>query len=267
MSYKIPVRAQLLALAAMAVLAGTGAAAQPAPADGGSSEAPAVPQPSPDPTNFEGIWQPDFVPPLVNAGEGTSGALSTTDRKPLPYNDRGSAIFQYRVKMEQAGTPIANSVSQYLPAIPVYQLDLFLGQLGVVQDKKNVVVLFEDGSSWQIHLDRGHPASLTPSYKGDSVGRFEGSTLVVDSIGFNTKTWLDSVGSPHTAKLHLTTRISKIDGGRKLEFLSTYEDPDLYTAPFTVRRTASYRPDGQLLESEVENLRPENNANLIYEDN
>lgn len=263
---RVPHARVLLALALVSLDAG-GARAQPAGPPPATPEAPAVPQPSPDPTNFEGIWQPDFVMPLVNAGEGTSGALATVDRKPLPYNDRGATIFQHRMRMEQAGTPIANSVSQYLPAIPVYQLDLFLGQMGVVQDRKNVVILFEDGSNWLIHLDRGHPAALVPSYKGDSVGHFEGATLVVDSIGFNTKTWLDSVGSPHTAKLHLTTRISKIEGGRRLEFLTTYEDPDLYTAPFTVRRTASYRPDGQLLESEIENLRSENNANLIYEDN
>lgn len=222
---------------------------------------------APAPSNFEGVWKPDFVPPLVQAGAGTSGALATVEGKPLPYSAKGADIFRHRVSMEQRGTPVANSVSQYLPAIPVYQLDLFLGVMQIIQDRDSVVVLFEDGSRWHIHLNRGHPRTLTPTYKGDSVGRFEGATLVVDSIGFNTKTWLDSVGSPHTKNLHLITRITRIEKGRKLEFLTTYEDPEMYSEPFTVRRTASLRPDERLLESEIENLRPENNTNLVYEDN
>lgn len=222
---------------------------------------------SPVPTNFEGVWKPDFVPPLVQAGEGTNGALTTVEGKPLPYSAKGGDLFRHRVSMEQRGTPVANSVSQYLPALPVYQLDLFLGVMHIIQDRDNVVILFEDGSRWQIHLNRGHPQALTPTYKGDSVGRFEGATLVVDSIGFNTKTWLDSVGSPHTRNLHLVTRIARIEKGQKLEFLTTYDDPEMYSKPFTVRRTASFRPDERLLESEIENLRPENNRNLVYEDN
>ena len=224
-------------------------------------------QPSSDPRNFEGVWQPDFAPPLVQAGKGTNGALATVEGTIPPFTAKGAKIFWHRVKMEQAGTPVASSVSRYLPALPVYQLDLFLGMMDIIQDRNNVVILFEDGSQWQIHLDRGHPKNLTPTYKGDSVGRFEGATLVADSIGFNAKTWLDAVGSPHGTNLHLTTRIRKIQNGQKLEFLTTYTDPEMYSKPFTVRRTASFQPDGYLLESEIDNLRPENNANLIYEDN
>lgn len=254
---------RLMAAAAVLALGAGCCGAQAAPAP----EAPSAAQPSTDPRNFEGVWQPDFVPPLVQAGEGTSGALVTVEGAALPYSAKGSEIFWHRVKMEKAGTPVASSVSQYLPALPVYQLDLFLGMFNVIQDRNNLVVMFEDGSRWQIHLDREHPKDLTPTYKGDSVGRFEGATLVADSVGFNTRTWLDSVGSPHSKDLHLTTRIRKIQNGRKLEFLTTYTDPEMYTKPFTVRRTASFRPDGHLLESEIENLRPENNANLVYEDN
>lgn len=236
------------------------------PAPGAQAWAQEAPRSISAPTNFEGVWQPDFVPPLVEAGEGTNGALATVERKPLPYNERGSAIFHHRVEMEQRGTPVANSVSLYLPALPVYQLDLFLGAMQIVQDQENVVILYEDGSRWHIRLNRDHPAGLAPSYAGDSVGHFEGDVLVVDSIGFNDRTWLDAVGSPHTDRLRLVTRISKIEDGRKIEFLTTYDDPGMYTRPFTVRRTASFRPDMRLLESEIENMRAENNANLIYED-
>lgn len=250
------------------------ASAQPAPAKqlvvaAGESQA----QPSADaprstsaPANFEGVWQPDFVAPLVEAGEGTNGALTTVERTTLPYSAKGANIFWHRVTMEQRGTPVANSVSQYLPAIPVYQLDLFLGVMNIIQDQDNVVILFEDGTRWHIRLNRGHPKKLAHTYKGDSVGHFEGATLVVESTGFNTKTWLDSVGSPHGKELRFITRITKIRDGQQLEFLTTYDDPEMYLKPFTVRRTASWQADGRLLESEIENLRPENNASLVYED-
>jgi len=223
-------------------------------------------QASSDPANFEGVWQPDFVQPLVQAGEGTNGALTTVEHTTLPYSAKGANLFWHRVSMEQRGTPVANSVSQYLPAIPIYQLDLFLGMTSIIQDHENVVMLFEDGTRWHIRLNRDHPKKIKPSYKGDSIGHFEGATLVVDSIGFNTKTWLDSVGSPHGEDLHLITRITKIQNGQQLEFLTTYDDPEMYLKPFTVRRTATFRPEGRLLESEIENLRPENNASLVYED-
>jgi hypothetical protein len=138
--------------------------------------------------------------------------------------------------------------------------------MSIIQDPDNVVLLFEDGTRWHIRLNREHPQQLKLTYKGDSVGHFEGTTLVVDSIGFNAKTWLDSVGSPHSDQLHLITRITKIQNGQQLEILTTYDDPEMYLKPFTVRRTATWRPEGRLLESEIENLRPENNASLVYED-
>lgn len=251
----------LIGCAAVLVVAGT-VRAQPVYGAEGASPPPV----SSDPANFEGVWQPDFVPPLVEAGQGTSGALATVERMTLPYNAKGANIFWHRVTMEQRGTPVASSVSQYLPALPVYQLDLFLGMMNIIQDKDNVVILFEDGTRWHIRLNRNHPKNLKPTYKGDSVGSFAGGTLVVDSTGFNSRTWLDSVGSPHGQQLHLITRISRIRSGQQLEFLTTYEDPEMYLKPFTVRRTATLRPDGRLLEAEIDNLRAENNSSLVYED-
>jgi hypothetical protein len=128
------------------------------------------------------------------------------------------------------------------------------------------VILFEGGGQWRIHLDRGHPRNLQPTYTGDSVGHWEGATLVVDSIGFNTKTWLDPIGSPHSTDLHFITRISKLQQARKLEFLTTFDDPKMYTKPFTIRTTASWAPQMRMLEVEIENTRPENNSQVVIED-
>jgi len=67
---------------------------------------------------------------------------------------------------------------------------------------------------------------LTPSWYGESVGRYEnGDTLVVDTIGLSTKTFVDNYRTPHTDKLHVIERFKMIDGGKTLEDLITVEDP------------------------------------------
>jgi hypothetical protein len=222
--------------------------------------------PSPDPANFEGIWKADFSEPLVSSALGTSGALTTIERSVPPYTAEGANIFWHRVLMEQRGTPVANSASLYLPSIPVNGLALFLSPMSIIQSKDDVVIFFEGGSMWRIHLNRTHQKDLKRTFQGHSVGRWEGATLVVDSTNFNTKTWLDSVGSPHSENLRFITRITKVNNGRKLEFLTTFDDSKMYSRPFTTRQTASWRPDMRMLEVEVENMRPENNANIVIED-
>jgi len=220
---------------------------------------------SSDPANFEGIWQPDYSAPKVQSAIGTSGALSTIDGSAPPYTADAANIFWHRVLMEQRGTPVANSASLYLPGIPVAGLALYLAPMDIIQTHEDLDILFEGGFAWSIHLNRGHPEKLSPTYQGDSVGHWEGATLVVDSTGFNTKTWLDPVGSPHSAALRFITRITKIDAGRKLEFVTTFDDPKMYSTPFTTHVTASWRPDLRIQEVEIENMRPENNSNLVYE--
>jgi hypothetical protein len=225
-----------------------------------------APPPSTEPGNFEGVWKADFAPPLVDSALGTSGSLVTIERTLPPYTAEGANIFWHRVLMEQRGTPVANSPSLYLPGIPMNALSLFLGPMTVIQNRDDFVIFFESGAMWRIHLNRALPKDLEPKFQGYSVGRWQGATLVVESTGFNTRTWLDSVGSPHSEELRFITRITKIDNGRKLEFLTTFDDPKMYSKPFTVRHTASWRPDLRMLEVEIENMRPENNANLVIED-
>lgn len=222
--------------------------------------------PSSEPRDFEGIWQPDYSPPLVQSALGTTGGLVTIEGQMPPYSAEGANIFWHRVLMEQRGTPVANSATLYRPGIPLNSLSLYLGPMCVVQTEREFLILFEGGGRWHIHLDRGHPRGLRPTYTGDSAGRWEGATLVVDSVGFNTRTWIDSIGSPHSAELHFITRISKLPLTQQLEFLTTFDDPKMYTRPFTIRSTASWRPQMRVLEVEIENTRPENNAQVVIEE-
>lgn len=84
-----------------------------------------------------------------------------------------------------------------------------------------------------IYMDgRGHPDNLTPTYHGHSIGHWEGDTLVVDSVGFNEKMWLDSDGSPHTEQLHLIEKITRVSMER-LKYEVTIDDPGAYTATWS----------------------------------
>jgi hypothetical protein len=84
-----------------------------------------------------------------------------------------------------------------------------------------------------IYMDgRSHPADFEPSYYGHSVGWWEGSTLVVDSTGFNESFWLDRRGLPHTTALHTIERFTRIDA-ETMVYTITVDDPGAYTAPFT----------------------------------
>jgi len=237
---------------------------QKGPEDQGS--APATLPPNTDPANFEGIWKSDHVRPLIQAALGTTGPLVTVEGTQPPYTAEGQNIFWHRMLMEQRGTPVANTAALYLPSIPLNSLSLDLEPFTILQTNTQVLVLWEDGTAWQIYLNKPQPRNLKPTYRGHSVGLWEGATLVVDSTGFNTRTWLDSHGSPHSGDLRFITRISKINHGRQLEFLTTFDDPRYYREPFTVRRTATWRPDLHLLEVEIENTRDENNEGMVYED-
>jgi hypothetical protein len=87
-----------------------------------------------------------------------------------------------------------------------------------------------------IRLDAPHSANPKPSWYGDSVGHYEGDTLVIDTIGLNDKTFLDNYRTPHTDKLHVTERWRLIEDGKKLEILMTIDDPDTFNQPWQALR-------------------------------
>lgn len=102
-----------------------------------------------------------------------------------------------------------------------------------------IVMFFEDlshGLMRTIFLNRSHPAKPSLNWFGDSVGRLEGTTLVVDTIGFNDRTWLNEAGAQHSDALHLVERIQPILGGKYLEYRVTADDPMVLSKPYTYVR-------------------------------
>jgi len=108
----------------------------------------------------------------------------------------------------------------------------------IIQDRDRIVVIFEGGAHvWrEIHMD-GRPLpnreELNPTYFGYSVGRWEGDTLVVETTGFNEKTWLNFNGTMHTDELHTLERISRPNRDT-LHYEATITDPGAYSKPWTI---------------------------------
>src|ERR1700680_2177097 len=115
-----------------------------------------------------------------------------------------------------------------------------------VQTLEAVYILYQYGDNFrQVWSNRKHPDDPDPTWWGDSIGWYEnGDTLVVDTIGFNDKTWLDQMGHPHTDKLHLTERYKRVDANT-LELDMTIDDPGAFTKPCYAHRNFTISKSGQ----------------------
>jgi hypothetical protein len=103
----------------------------------------------------------------------------------------------------------------------------------IVQGPKEVAMILEDFNDVRrIYLTDKHSANVKPSWYGDSIGRYEGDTLVVDTIGFNDRTFVDGYDTPHTKELHVVERFHLIEGGNTLEVNVHVEDPGAFTMPW-----------------------------------
>jgi hypothetical protein len=113
----------------------------------------------------------------------------------------------------------------------------------ILQTANLLVIIYENELPRQIYLDgRPHPNNWDPTFAGHSVGHWEGDDLVVDTVGFNDKTWIDIDGHPHTEKLHITERYHRADLGH-LEVSFTIEDPEAYKKPWTLRKVSDLAPE------------------------
>jgi hypothetical protein len=157
-----------------------------------------------------------------------------------------------------AGKIAFSARSSCLPGgVPVFML--FGGQpIFFVQSPKQVLMIYEgDHQVRHIYLDVPHSAKPKPSWYGESVGHYEGDTLVVDTIGMNDRTVVDGYRTPHTEKLHVTERWSLVND-KTLEVKITVDDPDTFNQTWSTFQR--YQRGQQTLEEEA---CAENNQHLF----
>jgi len=117
-----------------------------------------------------------------------------------------------------------------VPGFMAYPLAAFF----FVQTSKRVLMIFSgDQQVRHIYLDVPHSEKVKPSWYGESIGHYEGDTLVADTIGLNDKTFLDNFRTPHTEKLHVVERWRLTDDGERLEVKVRVEDPDAFYQPWS----------------------------------
>jgi hypothetical protein len=112
-----------------------------------------------------------------------------------------------------------------------------------------VAIEAETPGYYQVFLDgRGHPKDPNPTWYGHSIGKWDGDTLVVDTIGFNGRRWLTNFGTPISEKLHVTERFRRPDLGH-LQIETTIDDSNVYPKSWTIKRVSELAPDEEIVES------------------
>ena len=178
----------------------------------------------------------------------------------VPQDARGTLFDESKIRGWALDAMIAAENSFYtqdprfhcLPAGPSsYPAGPSVGGIRrIVQHPDIIAVLNPDMTYRQIFMDGRElePEPLLPTWLGYSVGRWEGDTLVVESNGYNDKTWLTREGLPHTDKLHITERYTRLDYGR-MTLEITYVDPGTFTEPVHATVDLVLRPaDTAMLE-------------------
>jgi hypothetical protein len=150
--------------------------------------------------------------------------------------------------IENRGTlsPAARCLPQGLPRADIFSYAPFK----IIQTSTELAFLYEvDDTYRQIYIDgRKFPVDLQPAWLGYSVGKWEGDVLVVDAAGFNDKTWLDSMGHPHSERLRVHERFHRRDFGH-MDLTVTVTDPVYYSKPITFQVTEVLIPDSDVLEN------------------
>lgn len=128
----------------------------------------------------------------------------------------------------------------------------FDGWRRILQTQTFIAILNDDLTYRQIFMDgRTLESDPNPTWMGYSVGRWEGDSLVVDSLGFNDKTWLHVSGLPHTEALRVRERIRRRDFGH-MQIDVTFTDPGAYTKPWTVTVNMELAADTEMIETVCE---------------
>jgi hypothetical protein len=199
--------------------------------------APKLPDGTPD---FTGIWGAPNGKYLDNLG---------ADGIEIPMQPWAEQLYKERVANNAKDRPSGRCLPH-----SVTDLDAHFTPRKIVQTPGLMLMLYESSHVYrQIFTDgRALPEDRDPAWWGYSVGKWDGDTLVVDTVGLNEKTWLDDSGHPHTDALHIIERFRRLDFGH-MEVQLTIDDPKAYKKPWTARIPWDLMPDTDILDWVCEN--------------
>jgi len=226
-------------LAAAALFSLTPAVAQgpraPKPPEG---PAPKMPDGKPD---FSGLWQRPYVPDMSkNSRNGDQKGMAE-----LPFTEWGQK--EWKIYDAQNG--------DYTGACLPFGLVRSMNSpdpIQIMQNKTYMSLLYEQNTWFKIIPIDGRPhRKQVATWFGDSVGKWDGDTLVVDTTNFNGRTRLDTIGHPHSDQLHVIEKFSRPDLGH-MNYEITIDDPKAFTKAWTNTRVFTLRPDWEIMEYSCE---------------
>ena len=190
------------------------------------------------PPDETGLWAPAGIvqlsvnPNSVNRAGANTHLPNNIKIEDVPFQPWARALHAARAAAFESDDPHTRCKSSGGPRqfITPYGVEF------VDMPELQRVFIFDIGGPHSfriIYMDgRQHPRDLQPSYYGHSIGRWEADALVVDTVGFNERFWIDREGEPHTEKLHLIERFSR-PNFNTLQYEVTVDDPGAYTATWT----------------------------------
>src|SRR5262245_47626300 len=147
----------------------------------------------------------------------------------IPFQPWARALFDYRVQIRN------EPYVRCKPSSGARQVATAYGTQFVDDREQKRFYIFETGGAHSfrtVYMDgRPHPANLTPSSRGHSIGHWEGDTLVIDTVGFSERVWIDNLGMPTTEQLHMIEKFTRTDFNT-IKYEVTVDDPGAYTAPW-----------------------------------
>lgn len=206
---------------------------------GGQAEEPPVEAPR----NADG--RVELGAPRGETGLWFGGGLRVTSHESVPYQPWAEQVVAYRresmlephTRCKPSGGPRQWLTPYGAEIVEIPEIErIFIFDVGGPHTYRTI---FMDGSE--------HPENLEPSYYGHSVGHWEGDTLVVDSVGYIERFWLDRGATPHTEDLHMVERFTRTSL-TDMEYELTVEDPNVYTEPWTGTMGLNFRGNRELFE-------------------
>jgi len=125
--------------------------------------------------------------------------------------------------------PFRARESCWPPGVPTFLVYALATPLYFLQTRNMVAIVYQSADLRHVYMNVPHSAHPALSWYGESIGHYEGDTLVVDTVGLNERTFVDNYRTPHTSQLHVVERYRLTDGGNMLEVAFQVEDPGAFT--------------------------------------
>lgn len=226
-------------------LSATGVAAQSAPRSGtGTGQARTAGVQRPD---FSGVWMRLRSPHQISNSD-----MFHPDVPPMtPW-----AQERFRVVRKGISNPLQQAREDIDPILEPYcmvpgypRILLRPGAMEIVQTPTALYMLFDNYSQFRtVYMDgRQHAEGIPATFMGHAIGRWDGDTIVAETVALNDLTWLDGIGTPHSTELRVEERLRMIEQNTmKIEL--RFEDPKAYTRPWTGEKIFELRPEWELME-------------------